>query len=84
MKREVAFQISGITKRQYYYKKKKTTQGRGYSLITLYTNSDGNKTEVLNDYVIEEIKQIHQDPDTDYGCQKMKTALQIKGYTINH
>jgi hypothetical protein len=30
-----------------------------------------------------EMKQVHQDSDTDYGYQK-KTALQIKGYNINH
>jgi putative transposase len=84
LKREVAFQISEITKHQYYYKKKNAKQGRGCSLITFYTKSYGEKSEVLNDYVIEEIKQIHQDSDTDYGYQKMKTALQIKGYTINH
>jgi hypothetical protein len=29
------------------------------------------------------MKQVHQDSDTDYGYQK-KTALQIKGYNINH
>jgi hypothetical protein len=28
--------------------------------------------------------KVHQDSDTDYGYQKMKTALQIKGYNINH
>lgn len=34
--------------------------------------------------VIEEIKQAHQDPDTDYGHRKMETNLQLMGYDINH
>ena len=84
LKREVAFQISGITKHQFYYQKKKTKQGRGCSIITFYTDCYGEKFEISNDIVTQEIKQVHQDPDTDYGYQKMKTALQIKGYTINH
>jgi len=84
LKTVVALQISGITKHQYYYKKKKTKQGRGCSITTFYTNSFGEKIEVLNDVIIQEIKQMHQDPDTDYGYQKMETALQINGYDINH
>jgi hypothetical protein len=40
--KEVAFQISGITKHQYYYQKKKTKQGRVCS-ITFYTDSYGQK-----------------------------------------
>lgn len=84
LKREVAFQISGITKHQYYYQNKKTKQGRGCSIITYYIDNYGEKIEVSNDVVTQEIEQVHQDPDTDYGYHKMKTALQIKGYTINH
>lgn len=84
LKAEVAFQISGITKHQYYYQKKKTKQGRVCSINTFYTDSYGQKAEVSNDFVTQEMKQVHQDSDTDYGYQKMKTALQIKGYNINH
>jgi transposase InsO family protein len=84
VKRAVAFQISGITKHQYYYQKKKTKQGRGCSIVTFYTDNLGEKVEVSNDIIIHEIKQIHKDPDTDYGYQKMEASLQIKGYDINH
>jgi hypothetical protein len=73
-----------ITKDQYYYQKKKTKQGRACSIITFYTDISGEKVEVSNDIIIQEIKQIHKDPDTDYGCQKMKVSLQIKDYHINH
>ncbi|MEC5166712.1 transposase InsO family protein [Flavobacterium sp. PL11] len=83
MEREVAFRISGITEHQYYYQKKKTKQGRAYSFTTLYTNNSREKVEVLNEIIIQEIKQFHKDPDTDYGYQKMESALNIKGYAIN-
>jgi hypothetical protein len=43
LKAEVAFQISGITKHQYYYQKKKTKQGRVCSINTFYTDSYGQK-----------------------------------------
>jgi hypothetical protein len=32
--------------------------------------------------ILQEMKQVHQDSDTDYGYQKMKTALQIKVISI--
>ena len=53
LKREVAFQISGITKHQFYYQKKKTKQGRGCSIITFYTDCYGEKFEISNDIEIE-------------------------------
>ena len=84
LKREVAFQITGITKHQYYYQKKKSKQGRGCSTTTSYTSIDGEKREVSNDFIIQEIKLVHQDPDTDYGYQKMEACLQLMGYIINH
>jgi len=84
LKREVAFQITGITKHQYYYHKKKSKQGRGCSITTPYTSIDGEKREVSNDVIIQEIKLVHQDPDTDYGYQKMEACLQLMGYIINH
>ena len=84
LKREVAFQISGITKHQYYYQKMRTRQGRGCSIMTFCIDSRGEKVTVSNDFVIQEMKQVHQDPDTIYGYQKMKAFLQIKGYHINH
>jgi hypothetical protein len=30
----------------------------------------GQKSEVSNDFVTQEMKQVHQDSDTDYGYQK--------------
>ena len=84
LKTAVAFRVCAITKHQYYYKNKKTKQGRGPSTTTFYTDNCGQKFAISNDVIIEEIKQVHQDPDTDYGYQKIETLLQIKGYNINH
>ena len=84
LNKEVAFQISAITKHQYYYQNKKTKQGRSPSTMTFYTDRYGQKFEVSNDVIIEEIKQVHQDPDTDYGHRKIETSLQLMGYNINH
>ena len=33
---------------------------------------------------MEEIKLIHQDPDTDYGYHKITSLLNLMGYLINH
>ena len=37
-----------------------------------------------NNQVVEVIKNIQKDPDTDYGYRKMTFALMILGYIINH
>ena len=54
LKREVAFQISGITKHQYYYQKKKTKQGQGCSIFKFHTDSCNEKYLVSNDFVIQD------------------------------
>ena len=42
------------------------------------------RAEVPNQEVVEEIKRVQSDPDTDYGYRKMYFALMILGYYINH
>lgn len=84
LKREVAFRVSGITKHQYYYKNKITKQGKKSSTTTCCTDENQINSNVSNTLIIDEIKKVHQDPDTDYGYQKMETLLKIKGYKINH
>jgi hypothetical protein len=56
--------------------KKKTKQGRVCSINTFYTDSYGQKRKFPM-ILLPKKKQVHQDSDTDYGYQKMKTALQI-------
>lgn len=40
--------------------------------------------EVPNQEVVDEIKLVQSDPDTDYGYRKMYFALMMLGYYINH
>lgn len=83
MKRDKALSIVGITKHQYYYRPTGRPKGRKASEHTIKV--EGNSVEkVPNDKVVESIKEIHKDPDTDYGYRKMTFALMILGYIINH
>jgi len=83
MKRDKALTITKITKHQYYYKPKKSKQGVKKSIITKRIK-EAEIIDVLNTDVITEIKEIHKDPDTDYGYHKMTSALNLIGYIINH
>jgi len=78
-----AFSIIGITKHQYYYRPTGKKKGRKASDFTLKIE-DGNVEKIHNKTVIESIKEIQKDPDTDYGYRKMTFALMILGYIINH
>lgn len=42
------------------------------------------RVDVPNQEVVEEIKLVQSDPDTDYGYRKMYFALMMLGYYINH
>lgn len=83
MKRDTALSIAGITKHQYYYRPSGKTKGRKASQVTLQVAGD-NVEQIFNDNVVEVIKEIQQDPDTDYGYRKMTFALMILGFIINH
>jgi len=83
MKRDTGLSIAGITKHQYYYRPKGKKRGRKPSEHTLKIAS--NKVEqTSNTAVVENIKEIHKDPDTEYGYRKMTIALMILGFIINH
>lgn len=83
MKRDTGLSIAGITKHQYYYRPKGTKRGRKASEATFKV--DGNNNEKIpNSNVVETIKEIQEDPDTDYGYRKMTVALMILGFIINH
>lgn len=83
MKRDDALTIAGITKHQYYYRASGTTKGRRASEITLKIEND-NIEKTPNYMVVGAIKEIQEDPDTDYGYRKMTYALMILGFIINH
>lgn len=83
MKRDTVLSVAGVTKHQYYYRTKKGRRGRKPSEKTLRIKEE--YVEALpNSKVVEQIKEIHKDPDTDYGYRKMTYALLILGYLINH
>jgi transposase InsO family protein len=83
MTRDTALHICEVTKHQYYYLPNGRKQGLSPSNTTNRKQNGGEK-EVANELVVGEIKNIHQDPDTDYGYQKMTSLLKILGYIINH
>lgn len=83
LKRDVALRIVGITKHQYYYRPRSGKRGRPPSRSTIKIEDAEFKT-VLNTEVVDEMKTISEDPDTDYGYRKMTYALMILGYVINH
>ncbi len=74
-----AFEITGISKHQYYHKSKKGKRGIKASEYT-YTVT-GNR--VKNEFIVELINQMHQNPDTDYGYIKATYKLKTMGYIIN-
>jgi putative transposase len=83
MKRDTALSITGITKHQYYYRPTGKTKGRKASEFTFKVEK-GNVEKTPNSKVVETIKEIQKDPDTDYGYRKMTFALMILGFVINH
>jgi len=83
MKRDTALSIANITKHQYYYRPSGKVKGRKPSNVTLKVHGD-DVEKTSNNQVVEVIKNIQKDPDTDYGYRKMTFALMILGYIINH
>lgn len=82
IKRDDALSITGITKHQYYHKPSQVKRGRKPSTTTLLIQN--NKTiEVNNSHIVEEIKRLQADKDTNYGYIKTTYDLKTKGYHIN-
>lgn len=70
----------GVAKSTYYYARRTGTRGRKPTCVAL--TSDGSY--VSNEYVIEKIKLILNEPYCDYGCYKVCKELQRQGIKINH
>jgi len=83
MKRDKALAIAGLSKHQYYYKPKPGKRGKSSSQVTLKITGE-NVEYVPNQAVVEQIKAIQDDPDTNYGYHKMTYVLMILGFYINH
>lgn len=80
LKRDAVLTITGVSKHQYYYRSK-SNKKRGCP-VSIYTIKDDVK--VSNATVVDKIKVIQSDPDTNYGYQRMTYALMLLGYYINH
>jgi transposase InsO family protein len=78
----LALSIAGVSKHQYYYRSTNRRKGRKPTETTLKKDGD-NIERCPNDSIIDDIKAIQKDPDTDYGYKKMYYALLILGYLIN-
>ncbi|EIM76375.1 integrase [Nitritalea halalkaliphila LW7] len=75
--------LLSITRHQYYYKPKMGKRGRRKTSAVMMRTDTGDQ-ECSNEKVVEAIKEIQSDPDTDYGYRKMTFKLLILGYVINH
>ena len=85
LNRDHALSIAGISKHQYYHKPCKGKRGRKPTKQTLKIVPEGKNIEQVDDaFVVDRIKLIQQDPDTDYGYRKTTFALMALGYIINH
>jgi transposase InsO family protein len=85
LKRDQALSAAGISKHQYYHKPCKGKRGRKPSAQTLKIMPNKLDIERVDDsLVVDAIRQIHQDPDTDYGYRKMTFALMALGFIVNH
>lgn len=83
MKRDTALALTQISKHQYYYRPKPGKRGLVPTCMT-FRIVDNEKLLVANAQVVEQIQRTQADPDTDYGYQKMKYALLVLGFLINH
>ena len=83
LKRDHALLISGMTRHQYYYKKKGEKRGRKCSTHTPHHQADGCVL-VSNENVVERIKEAQSDPDQVQGYHGIRMFLMLLGFVINH
>jgi len=83
LKRDRVLKLLGISKNQYYYRPKVGKRGGKKTSATRQASPDG-KVECKNNEVVDQIKAIQNNPDTDYGYRKMTYQQQIPGVMINH
>ena len=80
MRRDMALRIARLSKHQYYHRPVGNKPcGRPCSQTTLY-----QCIEVANQQVVDVIRAVQQDPDTNYGYRRMYYHLMQMGYHINH
>ena len=80
LRRDTALHIACLSKHQYYHRPVgNKSSGRPRSETTLHKG-----VHVANRQVIEVIRQVQRDPDTNYGYRRMYYHLMQMGYQINH
>lgn len=82
MKRDMALQITGLTKHQLYYKPKGGKRGRPPSTHTVRMEG-AEPVNYANGAVVDLMKENHSDPDLRYGYHKMTSELRQCGFIIN-
>lgn len=82
--RDIVLRICRISKHQYYYKPKAGAKGRPPTEFTAKIDQDGIGVLCSNISVLNTIREVQADPDTDYGYRKMTFELAHMGYLINH
>lgn len=83
LKRDKCLNICGISKNQFYHKAKGGRRGRRRTRDTLQLVEE-DVFRRGNGMVVEQIKQIFEEPLIDYGYRKMCAELQLRGWLINH
>ena len=84
MVRDRAFELTGITRHQFYYKPlKRKKRGKKPSKETIRIKNEQLKS-CPNAQVVDHIEHNHSDSDLTYGYRRMTAQLQIEGFQINH
>jgi putative transposase len=83
LKRDKVLAICGLSKNQFYYESKGGNPGCRPSRHTLQ-QVEGEVVKRSNQYVIDYMRSLFEDPLIDYGYHRMTGALQIAGFYINH
>jgi len=76
-----ALESAGISRNQYYYRKKSGRPGREATTAT-ERMVNGEKVVCENTEVVQEMEEILEDPDLQYGYKRMTAALMLAGYLI--
>ena len=82
LKRAQVWAITGLTRHQFYHKPTDGKRGRKKSESTLKV-ADTGLIAVENAVVVDQIKEVHKDPDLRCGYKRMCAMLMLFGYIIN-
>lgn len=73
-----ALEIAGISRNQYYYKKKSGKPGREVTTTT-ERMLNGEKVVCDNAEVVKAMEDVLKDPDLQYGYKRMAAAMMLAG-----